>query len=636
MGPRCEASGKPLSPVVLLLTVSWFGLVTGLAELVRVFVLWLTHPAEVLPAELLGPKVLNRHYLWMMPVADLVIFGLGGLVVALVARRWPRLALRIAIFGAWAFAGVVWIPVSIHVITRALIGCAIASMTVGRIEGKVPRISRFARRSLPALVVVVLALVVYSYGRERLAESRALASLPAASPGAPNVLLIVLDTVRADALSTYGYRRPTSPNLSRLASQGVRFDGATATASWTLPSHASLFTGEMPRRLGVDKSHPLDAKFPTLAETLAAHGYATAGFAANYIFCNRGYGLARGFAHYEDRPVSLVEVLASSHSLGQTFLKGINWSVRYPLGRILGEKPYFRAFGEDPRDTLLSDRQKDAARINRDALNWLSSHSKKPFFVFLNYFDVHVPYFPHPDREYPFGPQSIPGSKHSLIRSWSNGTLSAPMNQEEITLVRDCYDQCLTYLDDQIGRLFEGLEERGLLENTLVIITADHGEQFGEHGRTGHANSVYRQVLGVPLLVIDPRRVPSGRVVSTPVSLRDIPATIVDLVGLPGRSPFQGRSLARFWDPDTANDPASFDPVLASTVDLDNRASGSGDYSVRVDDMNYIRNADSGEELYNLAKDPAEDHNLIGSEDARPVVERLREIWKQKFEDGVL
>ena len=127
------------------------------------------------------------------------------------------------------------------------------------------------------------------------------------------MILVVLDTVRADALSLYGYHRDTSPNLVRLARQGVRFDQASATAPWTLPSHASMFTGRWPHELGVGRYSALGGGYPTLAETFGARGYVTGGFVANPIFCHSSYGLARGFVHYEDVPVSFLELLRAGN-----------------------------------------------------------------------------------------------------------------------------------------------------------------------------------------------------------------------------------------------------------------------------------------------------------------------------------
>ena len=176
--------------------------------------------------------------------------------------------------------------------------------------------------------------------------------------------------------------------------------------------------------------------------------------------------------------------------------------------------------------------------------------------MFLNYFDAHDPYFPPRGADGHFGLKPSTPSERATIRDWTHQPRQGEAPPSTTKLARDCYDDCLAYLDDQLGRLFNELDTRGVLENTLVIITSDHGENFGEHaGIFGHGQSLYPQEIRVPLLVIAPGRVPSGQIISAPVSLRDLPATVVDLVGLELESSFPGRSLARFWDPGSRRRP---------------------------------------------------------------------------------
>ena len=187
------------------------------------------------------------------------------------------------------------------------------------------------------MAVSLVVLTGLTYERVTSAEHRALSLRPPAKPGVPNVLLIVLDDVRAASLSLYGYDRPTTPNLERLARRGVVFSEARSTAPWTLPSHASMMTGRWPHELSVGPDLPLDGTFPTLAETLGREGYATAGFVGNTVYCNALYGMGRGFARYEDayenQTVSLFETVRSS-GLGQARHSG----PRLPdLGRRRGD-----------------------------------------------------------------------------------------------------------------------------------------------------------------------------------------------------------------------------------------------------------------------------------------------------------
>ena len=327
-------------------------------------------------------------------------------------------------------------------------------------------------------------------GREKLDEHR----LVQAPAGSPNVLFIVLDTVRAESLSAYGYNRDTSPNLTRLAERGVRFDQARTPAAWTLPSHASMFTGRWPYELSTRPDRPLDGTYPTLAEVLRDKGYATAGFVGNTYFCNRWFGLDRGFLHYEDVAVCLVEILRSSD-----------------MGRALISKVAPSIFTRDRPYAYFN--RKDAATINHDMLSWLDSQRKgRPFFAFLNYFDAHDPYISAEGAPRHFGLRPETAEEIAALRDWLHVDKSK-IPSRLLQMAIDGYDDGIAYLDDQIGRLFAALDSRGLLENTLIVITADHGELHGEHNNFGHGSHLYRQVADVPLLVVGPRNVPHGKTI---------------------------------------------------------------------------------------------------------------------------
>ena len=280
----------------------------------------------------------------------------------------------------------------LHSGAAAVLAAAVALRFSGRVAHR-PRLARFCGRvvrlGLPVFLVIAGALGGWSYQRLVLAEGQTLAALPRPAKGAPNVLLVVLDTVRADHLGLYGYARPTSPNLDRLATRGVVFDEARSAAPWTLPSHASLFTGRWPHELGVSVKRPLHEDFPTIAGYLSDHGYATAGFVGNTYFCNSWFGLANGFAHYEDYYeanvlVSPLEALRCS-ALGR-FLVGLigpSYNARHGSANFL----------------------KDAERLNADFLAWQSAHPGRPFFAFLNYVDGHDPYIPRARLRGPIRPE---------------------------------------------------------------------------------------------------------------------------------------------------------------------------------------------------------------------------------------
>jgi arylsulfatase A-like enzyme len=608
-------------PRSLILMAACFGLATGVIELVSQACRWFYDPTMRL-----GDRLPNRHYLWMIPLGEILTFGIIGLALAVVVRVWPRVALRLSVYLLCGLASLKFVLIvpGMHPLTYALLVCGLANLTAPPILAWVRNRRLRARRVLPWLAATVGALAAFSYGRELLAEHRALARLPASSAGAPNVLLIVLDTVRAQDLSLYGNDRDTSPNLVRLARKGVLFERARATAPWTLPSHASMFTGRLPHELGVGAYRPLDTAYPTLAEALAAQGYLTAGFVANLTFCHANYGLARGFVHYEDIQVSLLEVIRSP-VLGDRILRIVDF-IRYGVSRLVGDAFLVRVFGDDPRSSLENPRRKDATQINRAALDWIRAQRGRPFFVFLNYYDAHDPYIPPLGAERHFGSEPSTPSERAMIRDWINIEKAKPA-PSTAKLGRDCYDDCIAYLDGQVGRFINELENMGLLENTVVMIASDHGEHFGEHdGTFGHKRTPYSQETWVPLVVIAPGRAPAGKSVAAPVSLRDLPATVVDLVGLGRESWFPGRSLARIWSQSDGGKAVEANDVLAENEDEELPSSDSNRYwrSLSSEAMVYVRRPGGAEELYNFAADPAEAHNLADTPDAGATLDRLR------------
>jgi arylsulfatase A-like enzyme len=583
---------------------TWFGLVTGLLELVLVFA-----RKQLVNAATLGLLQMNRHAIWTVPVSDLLIFGACGIILALASLRWPGRLRPIALFMLSFLSALALLLTfrGLATVAYVALSCGLASVVARVVIRHAAAFRRVVRISYAPLVAIVAALVGFGAVREFASEHRALAGLPRPKKGAPNVLFIVLDTVRAQSLSLYGYNRDTSPHLTAFAREGVRFDRARTTASWTLPSHASMFTGRWAHELSTRLDRPLDGTYPTLAEYLRDHGYATAGFVANTFFCNAWYGLGRGFLHYEDTAVTPVEVLRGSN-VGRRLIKHVvDTSHDRPTAYFL---------------------RKDASTINHETLAWLDQRPKgRPFFVFLNYYDAHDPYLTPAEPARRFGLRPVSRGDFATLRGWHRADQRHP-TPREITLARDCYDDCIAYLDGQLGRLFTALEQRGILDDTIVVITSDHGEAFGEHGGFGHGQSLYREVINVPLLVVAPSRVPSGRSVREPVSLRDLPATVADLVGLGEGSPFPGHSLARHWAGKAESSSVPVEPLLTEILDHDPH-DGPGwnpPRSLVIGETLYLRNRDGREELYNLDADPEESNNLVGTPGARPLVDRFRAL----------
>jgi arylsulfatase A-like enzyme len=561
----------------------------------------------------LGKLQMNRHFTWMIPTANAVIFaivGLGLYALALLRPRWEAKGRPIVLCFLAFLALLLLVPRLYPTAPLALAG-GFAYLVGRRIATHSRTFGARVKSSLPCFAVGLTCLSAWVSGKSSVHGEWVKMHATIAGQNRPNVLLIVMDTVRASSLSLYGYHRDTTPNLARLARRGITFEQARATAPWTLPSHASMFTGRLPHDLSADETTPLDATWPTIAAYLSTHGYATGGFVGNVFFCNAWYGLARGFEHYEDFygdevGVSIAETIHCSR-LGHGFFNLTSHAL-----------PPLRT-------------RKDAARINGDLLDWLSTAKGRPFFAFLNYFDAHAPFVPPDGFERRFGPGPQSDADHAMLREW---TVRAGRNlpARAVELVRDGYDDCIASLDQEIGRLFDELERREILDDTLVIITSDHGESMGEHGYFGHGTSLYNQEVHVPLIVIPPGGRSSPVRIRRPVSLCEIPATVVDLLGLAEASPFPGASLARHWGGSRRTNYSRVSPVI-SEVSLREKFGKSNDgppafrgplSSLAARGKTYIRAGERAEELYDLARDPAQSHDLSGSAGAQPILDELR------------
>jgi arylsulfatase A-like enzyme len=598
-------------PPGVLAQALWFGLLTGLAEAGLVGIKRFALGRVVRT----GPDVA-----WMSPVADALAFVLVGLALAALARIWKPIASRsisTAVLAFLAFLSVLLMYYPLHLYAKLLLAAGLA-VQAARLANRWPALfGRVVRGGVTAMASFVVLLAAITQLLPSRTYRQHVNGLPPAPAGAPNVLLVVWDTVRADNLSLYGYARSTTPRLDEWARSGAVFDRAMSTSPWTLPSHASMFTGQWPQQLSANWEQPLDAGPRTLAEVLAARGYLTAGFVANTYYCGNELGIARGFAHYEDYVASPREVLISS-----------------TLVRLVANSTFVRRLigyhDNIPR--------RSATEITDQFLEWQGSASGRPFFAFLNYFDAHENYLPPPPFDRKFGDGPLPGSpaviqdvRRSLRRDWPQ----RPANeiQAEISL----YDGAIAYLDDQLNRLLGELQTRGVLDNTVVIVTSDHGEQFGEHGLFLHANSLYRPLLHVPLVVRYPRAVPAGQRIRRPVSLRDVPATVLDLVDADGGA-LPGATLARYWErmdgrssKFEARTSAAPEGVAAEVREASWAKMWSPWYPAAKGDMqsvtdesfHYIRNGDGTEELY-AAADTREEKNLAALPESLAILERYR------------
>jgi arylsulfatase A-like enzyme len=580
-------------PRTLLFMAIWFGLLTGAVEALALFVLQLS-----------GRCVLDSvsPFIWTIPLSEAAVLTILGFAFFLRARcrgLTPRLR-KVALFFFCTLAVSTMILTVAATLTVMLIPPAAILLAAG-IATQVVRLAatrqrvlhRLFIRTIPGMIALALLAGITVQVRYWWSERQMLRSLPPAASAAPNVLLIVLDTVRAKSMGLYGYAKDTTPNLQRWARRGVLFDQAIAPSPYTLASHASMFTGRYPHQLATDWTAPLEAGCPVLAQVLHDRGYVTVGFVANTWNAGRQTGLDRGFSHYVAHRFTLLEIL-----------------IRSALCRTLLHPPR----GTPP-----------ASAINADFSRWLAHSPRRPFFAFLNYNDCHAVYEPEPQD------QTFSREERRQIVRWSVLAFDAPQPETDsarLTLVREAYDHCLRGLDRRISALLQGLEDRGDLKNTIVIIVGDHGEQFGEHNLIQHADSLYRPALHVPLLIIAPNSPAAGQRVHQMVTLRDLPATILDLLQLPhGGIPGDSFAAAITNSPD-APLPASlkFAFVTQGIHFPGWHPNADGPVgAVFLDGKYYIRNAIQ-EELYDFQTDPDEQHNLIDSPDSRLLLDRLRRL----------
>jgi arylsulfatase A-like enzyme len=588
----------------------WLGLIAGTLELA---IFWLK-------CQILDPRNMNvsRHLVWMFPVAGLVVVGVPGVVLAVLSRFWARAGRPAYVLFALlflAFVGLIF-RAPVYTSVSMLLAAGLAWRMAAFLARREPWLDGWVRRGVLIPLGLLALTVSVSFGREAWLEGRGrpTASTSGSGRGSKNVILIVMDTVRAESLGLYGYPRDTTPQLAKLASRGVLFDRAFSTAPWTAPSHASLFTGRWPHELTIGWDRPLDGTYPTLAEVLQSRGYATAGFVANTTYCSYETGLARGFGHYEDYDVTLRGVFLCSSVVERT----LNFFHKHPgLARVLGD------------DGSSSGDRKNASRINGDFLGWLDRRSPdRPFFAFLNFYDAHHPYLsPEPENGPEFGRKAESARDYRLLKTWWERDKQG-IKAEDLALARDSYDRCIAYLDDQLGRLFDELGRRGILEDSIVIVTADHGEHLGERDLFGHGCSVYRPELHVPLIVVAPRFLPEKRVISDPVSLRDVPATVLDLLGLDAKSVFPGRSLVGISQGEVSSSVVRSE-VECPPEDDPNRgrspAARGAMTSIVSRDFHYIRGGDGREELYDLNLDPAEIRDLSSRPELAGALGQFRE-----------
>lgn len=530
------------------------------------------------------------HAWWMTPLGDFILFGSVVLLILLVgiavrAVRRPGIVLPVILFPA-VLTPLMLVP-RIHLVAKVVLAAGIAVQAGRVLSLRSERENRFAAIGV-FFLVVTFAISAGVLGWSMITERRAARSSVVPPPAAPNVLILLLDTVRASSLSLYGYRLPTTVHLDSFARSGVVFDRAISTASYTLPSHASIFTGRRAHELTTNWRTPLDETVPTLAEHMKAAGYRTAAFSANRTYVTRGWGLGRGFDVFDEHRLGVQQVFRSS-----TLLRSIVTS-----------EPVRRLFAFD--DDLARVHAPDNARA---LLAWLQrGGGSRPYFAFVNFMDAHGPYLPPAPYDSIFGAPNDRADRRSIRRLARRELDDLP--PADARRLQASYDGAIAGLDADLGRLLHEMDQRGLLRNTVVIVTSDHGEEWGEHGLFGHGNSLYYRSINVPLVMVYPGRVPPGARVAGVVSLVDIPATVLDLAGLTPTLP--GRSLRSHWEnPDQVDTAVVFSFIGGDPRLPEFARSRNGDLWSAVDRNNQvIQNPDGSFEAFDLTNDAQGDSAL--------------------------
>jgi len=425
----------------------------------------------------------RRHY---PPAAGLVI---AALVACSLLVHAVSAATAFSVPRDWSIERLIWLYGRAYVREGGLLASSIALVSAAatfvlcRWQPRTLRLSALAGILLGSLYGLGAALPepVFAPPEQRPGDQHAsLVSSPV-----ERIILISIDSLRADRLGCYGNARETSPAIDRLAREGVRFANAWSTTSWTLPAHMSLLTGRYVLSHGVigDRDR-LPDEIPTLAEHLRRAGYATGGVVA-MLFLNARYGFGRGFDYYDDHTV--------------------------------------------PAETeFASYRDESAPAVTDLAIRWLDQHREERFFLFLHYWDVHYDYVPPAPYDAMFDPDykgSISGENFMFNRA-----VRAGMPSRDLEHLLALYDGEIRWVDDHIAKLVRFLEDAGIYQNTALIVTADHGDEFFEHRFKGHRRTLYREVTQVPLLIRAPG-VRQGGVVNTPASLVDVLPTVLELAG---------------------------------------------------------------------------------------------------------
>jgi len=386
------------------------------------------------------------------------------------------------------------------------------------------------------------------------------------TPDGPNVILITIDTLRADHLGAYGYERDTSPNIDKLAEDGVLYENAFSQASWTYPSLASIHTSLYPSQVSRFSMHlKISDSLLTIAEYMKNNFYGTIGVVANR-YASKTYGFAQGFDVFEERNIM-------------------------------------------DHDSITSQLVTDTA------VDSIDKYGKKPFFLWIHYMDPHSLYNHHPEHAYR---QENSSNIPVPLKERELAPIADSLNEADLRFIVDTYDEEISYTDEYVGKLIEALKDKGLYDNTIIVLTSDHGEEFLDRNRFGHVVTLYNELIHIPLIMHNPLDDQlKGTTVSQNVEIRSIAGTIAEECGIPNNN-FKGINLIR-----TPSEDMDGEFVFSQRGKISEKLPVKR--AVFMKEWKLIENVEDGTfELYNLANDPREKTNLFGS--GQPGISELENL----------
>jgi arylsulfatase A-like enzyme len=430
----------------------------------------------------------------------------------------------------------------------------------------------------------------------------------APTPERPNIVLISIDALRADGLGVYGNSPAVSPRIDALARRGLVFDQAISQASSTVPAVASFLTSLYPSELGIiaGRKWVVDDMRVTLAEALQVAGYRTQAYVTNgHLVPAKGY--AQGFDGYVSPEPFLPYGLDRLQT--ETVVAGL--ACRHKLFLCEPFEGGFRSLFDRP---LVM--QNEGGRLNDQARRFIRLHSDEQFFLWLHYMEPHAAYSPSE----PFGPVpvSVSDDREAFLRAWTpaNKTIPMVMRPDDLTAVNALYGGEVLDADGWVGGIWDEIERQALADRTLLVITADHGEEFADHDEYGHGHTVYQELDWVPLIFVGPQVAEPDRVVETSVPMLDLMPTLLEVAGAPLPKLVHGQSLLPVLQGAEPPEQSIYTESPARRSSYDDKALRQGSYklvyNVKLDQV----------ELYNLGDDPGELHDLSQTEPERAAAMR--------------